>query len=91
MTKDIRNLDEDIRKFEPRIALDGGNDGLDLIKKVIYKANNILKNRGLLALELGNGQFKKVSKILKEKNFKIENVIKDYQDNVRCIISTQIR
>ncbi len=87
----INNLDKDISKYEPRIALDGGNDGLDLIKKVIYKANDILKNGGLLALELGSGQFKKVSKILKEKNFKIENVIKDYQDNVRCIISTQIR
>ena len=34
---EIKHLKEDVRKFEPRIALDGGNDGLDLIKKVIYK------------------------------------------------------
>ena len=33
--KEIKNLKEDIKKYEPRIALDGGNDGLDLIKKVI--------------------------------------------------------
>ena len=34
----MKNLIDDIKKYEPKIALDGGNDGLDLIKKVIYKA-----------------------------------------------------
>ena len=62
LTKDIKNLSEDIKKFEPRMALDGGNDGLDLIKKVIYKSNEILKN-GALALEIGNEQFKKFQNI----------------------------
>ena len=38
MRKDLRNLSDDIRRYEPRMALDGGNDGLDLIKKVIYKS-----------------------------------------------------
>ena len=36
--KDLKNLSDDIKKYEPRMALDGGNDGLDLIKKVIYKS-----------------------------------------------------
>ena len=44
------------------MALDGGNDGLDLIKKVIYKSKNILKINGTLALEIGNGQIKKFQK-----------------------------
>ena len=87
---EIKNLQEDVRKFEPRIALDGGNDGLDLIKKVIYKSKYILKVKGMLALEIGNEQFNKVSKILKKNNFKIEHIIKDYKDNIRGIISTQI-
>ena len=87
---EIKNLQEDVRKFEPRIALDGGNDGLDLIKKVIYKSKYILKIKGMLALEIGNEQFNKVSKILKKNNFKIEHIIKDYKDNIRGIISTQI-
>ena len=87
---EIKNLKEDVRKFEPRIALDGGNDGLDLIKKVIYKSKYILKIKGMLALEIGNEQFNKVSKILKKNNFKIEHIIKDYKDNIRGIISTQI-
>ena len=89
-TGDIKNLNEDIKKYEPRIALDGGNDGLDLIKKVIYKTKNILKIKGLLALEIGNEQNKKVSKILIKNNFKIEYKIEDYKNNVRCLISTYI-
>ena len=86
----IKNLKEDIKRHEPRIALDGGNDGLDLIKKVIYKTKYILKVKGMLALEIGNEQFKKVSKILLENNFRIEHTIKDYKENIRCIITTYI-
>ena len=89
-SNEIKNLKEDIKKYEPRIALDGGNDGLDLIKKVIYKTKYILKVKGTLALEIGNEQFKKVSEILIKKNFKIEHIIKDYKDNIRSIIATHI-
>jgi len=87
-SNEIKYLNDDIKKYEPRIALDGGNDGLDLIKKVIYKTKYILKVKGTLALEIGNEQFKKVSEILKKNNFRIEHIIKDYKDNVRSIIST---
>jgi len=87
---EIQRLAEDIKKYEPRIALDGGNDGLDLIKKVIYKAKDILKLKGLLALEIGNKQFKKVSEILLKNNYRIEHIIKDYKNNIRSIISMHI-
>ncbi len=86
--KDLKNLSCDIKKFEPLVALDGGNDGLDLIKKVIYKSKYIIKFSGTLALEIGNGQYRKVSKILTDNNFKIKNIIKDYKNNVRCVIAT---
>ena len=84
---EIKNLQLDIKSFEPKIALDGGNDGLDVITKVIYKSKEILKNNGMLALEIGNEQFKQVSKILIRKNFRIDSIIKDYKNNVRCILS----
>ena len=90
MRKDLKNLSEDIIRYEPRMALDGGNDGLDLIKKVIYKSAEILKIKGMLALEIGNEQYIKVSKILIDNNFRIKNVIKDYKNNVRCILATYI-
>ena len=86
-TLDIKNLSDDIKNFEPRIALDGGNDGLDLIKKVIYKSRKILKINGILALEIGNEQLKKVSKILVENKFRIKHVIKDYRNNARFVFA----
>ena len=85
---DIDKLDEGIKKFEPKLALNGGNDGLDVIKKVIYKSKNILKLKGSLALEIGYGQYFKVSKILSNNKFKIRHLVKDNGENVRCIIST---
>ena len=83
----LKNLDENIKNFEPKIALDGGNDGLDVVRKVIYKSKKILKINGMLALEIGNGQYKKVSQILKLYKFKEKILIKDYKDNIRCIFS----
>jgi release factor glutamine methyltransferase len=86
-TSDIKNLSDDIKRFEPKIALDGGKDGLDVIKKVIYKSKSILKRLGTLVLEIGYGQHYKVSQILKEQNFKEELLIKDYKNNVRCVLA----
>ena len=86
-TSDIKNLSEDVRKFEPKIALDGGKDGLDVIKKVIYKSKTILKKLGLLALEIGYGQHYKVSQILKDNGFREELLVKDYRNNIRCILA----
>jgi release factor glutamine methyltransferase len=86
--REINRLASDIRKFEPKIALDGGNDGLDVIKKVIYKSKKILKLKGILALEIGRGQYLSVARVLKENNFRQIRVIKDYQNNIRCIFST---
>ena len=83
----IKNLSDDIKKFEPRMALDGGNDGLDLIKKVIYKSKKILKINGMLGLEIGNEQINKVSKILTDNKFIIKCVIRDYKKNVRCVFA----
>ncbi len=89
--RDMSRLDDDIKKHEPFIALNGGVDGLDVIKKVIYKAKDILKINGTLALEIGNGQYKKVSKILNNNNFRIKTKIKDYKDNIRSVISTFLK
>ena len=83
----IKNLSADVKNFEPRIALDGGNDGLDVIKKVIYKSKNILKKKGMLALEIGHGQYKNVSQILRMQGFKDKFLISDYQNNIRCILT----
>jgi len=87
-TKDLKNLSKEITNFEPLTALNGGNDGLDLIKKVIYKSKGLLKKNGILAIEIGNHQYRKVSDILRENGFAELNKVCDFNFNVRCIIST---
>ena len=89
--RDIKRLSNDIKRFEPTVALDGGNDGLDVIKKVIYKSTKILKLNGILALEIGYGQYRLVKNLLIKNNFKEKLVIKDYKNNIRCIFSTLIK
>ena len=89
--KEIRNLTKDIINFEPIVALNGGKDGLDLIKKVIYKSTKLLKKGGLLAIEIGNKQYPEVSDLLNKLGFKEMSKLYDYNRNVRCIISTKVR
>jgi len=89
-SKDIKNLSKDIINYEPLFALDGGIDGLDLIKKVIYKSNHLLKKEGLLALEIGHNQYRKVFNILRNNGYREVSKEYDYNRNVRCIITTKI-
>ena len=86
--REVKRLSNDIKKFEPIVALDGGNDGLDVIKKVIYKSKYILKSDGILALEIGTGQYSSVMKLLKVNNFRKKILVRDYRNNIRCIFST---
>ena len=83
----LKNLSDDIKKYEPKLALNGGNDGLDVIRKVIYKSKSILKKKGMLALEIGNGQYIRVSQILKRHGFRDKFLLKDYQNNIRCVLA----
>ena len=88
-SKDIKNLSKEVIKYEPKTALDGGLDGLDLIKKVIYKSSHLLKRNGLLAIEIGFNQYNKVSSILRRYRFREISREYDNNRNVRCIISTK--
>ena len=89
-TKDLKKLTKDIVNYEPIVALNGGKDGLDLIKKVIYKSVKLLKKNGLLAIEIGNKQYTKISNILIKNGFKEIGRECDYNKNIRCIISTKL-
>ncbi len=84
---ELKNLQLDIKNYEPLLALDGGNDGLDVIRKVIYKSRQILKIKGLLAIEIGNGQYDKIFKILNRNKFRVINSVKDFKNNIRCILA----
>ena len=86
----IKYLEKDVRNFEPKLALDGGLDGTFKILKIIEKAFTLLKSNGKLVLEIGYDQKIKTIGLLKKRGFYINNVIKDYANNDRCVISTKI-
>tara|TARA_B100000989_G_C19435616_1_gene424987 strand:- start:113 stop:955 length:843 start_codon:yes stop_codon:yes gene_type:complete len=86
---DLKKLDKDVINYEPKLALDGGLDGLSVIKKIIKKSSNLLKTHGKLILEIGYDQREPVKKMLNESNFYINEILKDLAKNDRCIISTK--
>jgi len=88
--QDLKYLEVDVKGFEPKLALDGGKDGFSRITKVISKTSTLLKKNGRFILEIGFGQKKKILSILKQNNFFINKVVKDYGKNDRCVISTKI-
>ena len=88
--QDLKYLEIDVKDFEPKLALDGGKDGFSRIAKVISKTAMLLKRNGRFILEIGFGQKSRILNILKQNNFFINKVLKDYGKNDRCIISTKI-
>lgn len=82
---DIEQLAEKVRSFEPRIALDGGTDGLDFYKIIARDARTHLKNGGRLFLEIGCDQCEAVSELLCANGFKSIVCTKDYSGNDRVI------
>ena len=88
--QDLKYLEVDVKGFEPKLALDGGKDGFSKITKVISKTSTLLKRNGRFILEIGFGQKKKILSILKQSNFFINKVVKDYGKNDRCVISTKV-
>ncbi len=88
---EYNNLDLGVKNYEPKKALYGGLDGLNIIEKIIDKSRFILKIRGLLALEIGLGQYYRVNQLLKNNNFHIVKIIHDYQNIKRCLLATKIK
>ena len=87
---DLKYLEKDVIGFEPKLALNGGFDGVSVIKKVISKSSKLIKKNGKLFLEIAFDQRKVVENILKKNGFYINKVLRDFAKNERCIISTKL-
>lgn len=83
---EMKNLESEVLK-EPYQALYGGEDGLDFYKKISKNACKYLKEDGFLIFEIGYLQGNDVRNILKEFRYKNIEIIKDYSDNDRVIVS----
>ena len=88
---DLKYLEKDVKNFEPRIALNGGLDGISEIRKIIVKSSELIKKGGKLILEIAYNQKEEVKQLLRKNSFYINSVIKDLAENDRCIISTKIK
>ncbi len=85
----LNKLDKEVKNYEPKLALDGGLEGLSVIRKVIIKSSELIKVNGKLILEIGYDQRETVKKMLIENNFYVNRTVKDLAKNDRCIISTK--
>ena len=83
----LKYLDND---YEPKLALNGGLDGLSEIRKVIKKSSELIKKNGKFILEIGLDQKNKVFNLLKKEGFYINSTHKDLGKIDRCIICTKI-
>lgn len=83
----IKTLDKDVRK-EPRIALDGGSDGLDFYKKIIKQGYEFLKYKGYLCLEIGYDQKIDVIELIENEEKYIDTYSKkDLYGNDRIVVT----
>lgn len=84
-SSDITNLQEEVQKFDPLIALDGGIDGLDCYKIIAKDIKNFLKKDGYLFLEIGQNQENDIIEIFEEKGLKFLKSEKDLGQIIRCL------
>ena len=86
----LKNLNSDIKLYEPKIALQGGVQGVDFLYKIIDLASKILKINGLLGLEIGDNQFHILAKYLNKNRFKILDKYILINKQVRCLLATKL-
>ena len=86
----LKRLDNDIKFFEPHIALEAGVDGLREIKKIIIKSKKLLKINGKLIFEIGNKQVEYSKYFLMMNGFYVNKICKDIRSIPRVIVSTKI-
>ena len=77
-SSDIDDIMEEVRDFEPRIALDGDEDGLSFYKRIAKHAMDYLYKDGILIMEIGYDQYEDVKELLEKNNFNNISLIKDY-------------
>ena len=87
-TVDIEALDVSVRDYEPRMALDGGKDGLDYYRAIAAKWKPALRLGGTLIFEVGVGQAGAVEDILEENGYEEIKILPDTQNILRVVEGT---
>ena len=85
-TAEVETLDPEVRDHDPRLALDGGVDGLDFYRRLAVEGAAWQTTEGWMLLELGDGQAESVSRLFADAGWRIESVEKDLSDRDRVLI-----
>lgn len=83
---ELAGLDASVRDYEPIAALDGGKDGLDIIRPVIGLWRSVLTDKGVLMLEIGEGQAPAVAELLTQAGFSKVGALKDTAGTDRVMV-----
>lgn len=86
---EIDTLMPEVREHEPRLALDGGKDGLDFYRRIIAESGEYLYGGGMLFLEIGYDQREDVSALMEEAGFGEIQAVKDYAGLDRVVYGTR--
>ena len=85
---DLESLMKEVKEYEPRIALDGGLDGLDFYRRIVAEASTYLEEKGYLVMEIGHGQGEDVKKILEShQGFETIEIIFDLDNKERGVVA----
>lgn len=83
---ELPTLQPDVRDHEPRLALLGGDDGLDLVRELVHQAPQFLTEGGVLALEVGAGQAEKTRTLMRERGLRNIQTRKDLAGHERVVL-----
>lgn len=88
--EEMEELPPSVRDFEPALALDGGEDGLDFYRAICENYADALKSGGQLCFEFGFGQHMAVGQIMTERGFTDLRFRKDWRGVIRAVIGTKL-
>ena len=84
---ELATLQPEVRDFDPKLALDGGMDGLAFYRRIAHEAGRFLKTGGKLMLEHGDGQSGPIAKMLQDENWVVDEIVADYSARPRILIA----
>lgn len=84
-TSELEKLDYEVKKYDPRLALDGGEDGLDFYRRIIEESKKKLNKKGWLFFEVGKGQAQDVIALMQKSGYESVQSVKDYNKIERVI------
>jgi release factor glutamine methyltransferase len=86
-TGEIQTLEPEVREHDPRVALDGGPDGLDFFRSLAGEGGSLLKPAGKLMIEFGDGQELELKRLFERENWIVERILSDYTQRPRILIA----